>query len=87
MSQILTVTLQILAIILGSGALSAFLTHFLTTGVAEKHFRREKLEQLYLAGRKYCETSLDSADSVFPPDRGVIVRVVVFPATASNVSI
>lgn len=61
MSRILTVTLQILAIILGSGALSAFLTHFLTTGVAEKNFRREKLEQLYLAAVKFTHDSADYA--------------------------
>ena len=60
---------QILTIILGSGLVSALATHFLTTGVAEKKFRREKLEQLYLVARKYCELSVASTDRPFSPDR------------------
>ena len=55
--------LQILAIIFGSGVVSAFFTHFLTTGAAEKKFRREKLEELYLAARKHSEGLVNRAIS------------------------
>jgi hypothetical protein len=53
---------MILIMILGSGVVSAFASHFLTTGAASKRFRREKLEELYVAARKYCENSVDDAD-------------------------
>ncbi len=41
--------------------MSAVFTHFLTTGVAEKNFRRDKLEQLYTAASKYVQDSLEDA--------------------------
>jgi hypothetical protein len=52
---------QVLTIILGSGVVSALATHILTTGVAEKNFRRQKLEELYLVARKYCRSLTDDA--------------------------
>jgi hypothetical protein len=52
---------QILTIILGSGVVSALTSHFLAAKAAEKNFRREKLEQLYLAAEKYIQDSVKNA--------------------------
>jgi len=52
---------QILTIILGSGVVSALTSHFLAARAADKNFRREKLEQLYLAAEKYIQDSVENA--------------------------
>jgi hypothetical protein len=53
------------ATILCSGVVSAVVTHKLSTGRAEREFRRKKLEELYFAVHSYCNT-LFSANMIWP---------------------
>ena len=54
-----------LATILCSGVISAIVTHKLSTGRAEREFRRKKLEELFFAVHTYCN-KLISANLVWP---------------------
>jgi hypothetical protein len=54
-----------LATILSSGVLSAIVTHKLSTGRAEREFRRKKLEELFIAVHTYCN-KLFSVNIVWP---------------------
>jgi hypothetical protein len=53
------------ATILCSGVVSAVITHKLSAGLAEKEFRRKKLEELYFALHTYCG-KLFSTNMVWP---------------------
>jgi hypothetical protein len=54
-----------IATILCSGVVSAVVTHKLSTGRAEREFRRKKLEELFFAVHTYC-TKLFSRNIVWP---------------------
>src|ERR1035437_4500616 len=54
-----------LATILCSGVVSAIVTHKLSSGRAEREFKRRKLEELYIAVHRYC-TKLVTANIVWP---------------------
>jgi hypothetical protein len=54
-----------IATILCSGVISAIVTHRLSTGRAEREFRRKKLEELYIAVHTYCN-KLFTANIMWP---------------------
>jgi hypothetical protein len=54
-----------IATILGSGVVSAAVSHHFTTRRAEREFRRKKTEELFLAFHGYC-TLLSSQNVVWP---------------------
>jgi hypothetical protein len=54
-----------IATILSSGVVSAIVTHKLSTGHAEREFRRKKLEELFMAVHTYC-TKLFTANIMWP---------------------
>jgi hypothetical protein len=57
---------QLIVSIATSGVVSAIVTHFLSTGRAEREFRRKKLEELFMAVHTYC-TKLFSANMRWTP--------------------
>lgn len=54
-----------IATILCSGVISAIVTHKLSTGRAEREFRRKKLEELFMAVHTYCN-KLFTANIMWP---------------------
>src|SRR5438105_6769249 len=54
-----------IATILCSGVISAIVTHKLSTGRAEREFRRKKLEALFMAVHTYCN-KLFTANLMWP---------------------
>ena len=65
MNPVTTQLLISIVTILGSGVVSAIVSHYFTVTRAEREFKRKKLEEMFLALHKYC-TSIASQNIVWP---------------------